>query len=192
MKINLPVTQIEVPFPKGRYIVSRTDLKGAITVVNDTFVEISGFSREELIGKNHNLVRHPDMPPAAFEWLWSTVKSGRPWRGLVKNRCKNGAHYWVMANATPIQENGRTAGYMSVRTKPTREQIQQAEALYARMREETAAGRVSLALDSGHVVRTGWAGRVRRWVQPTLGKKLTTLALGLAFTVQFIEHFTEG
>ena len=123
MKINLPVTQIEVPFPKGRYIVSRTDLKGAITVVNDTFVEISGFSREELIGKNHNLVRHPDMPPAAFEWLWSTVKSGRPWRGLVKNRCKNGDHYWVNALIVPVMKDDRTIGYMSVRTEATRQEI---------------------------------------------------------------------
>ena len=138
MKINLPVTQIEVPFPKGRYIVSRTDLKGAITVVNDTFVEISGFTREELIGKNHNLVRHPDMPPAAFEWLWSTVKSGRPWRGLVKNRCKNGDHYWVNALIVPVMKDDRTIGYMSVRTEASRQEIAAAEAFYAKLKAGSA------------------------------------------------------
>ncbi len=192
MRTNLPVSHREFEFPDGVTLVSTTDLKGRITYANPNFIAVSGYTRDELIGQPHNIVRHPDMPAEAFRDMWATLAQGRPWSAAVKNRRKNGDHYWVMANATPIQENGRTAGYMSVRTKPTREQIQQAEALYARMREETAAGRVSLALDSGHVVRTGWAGRVRRWVQPTLGKKLTTLALGLAFTVQFIEHFTEG
>ncbi|MBS1158872.1 MAG: domain S-box [Proteobacteria bacterium] len=130
MKINHPVTPVEVPFPKGRYIVSRTDLKGMITYANDTFVDISGFSREELIGKNHNMVRHPDMLPGAFAWLWATVKEGRPWRGLVKNRCKNGSFYWVDALVVPILKNNQTIGYMSVRTEPTRQQIAAAEALY--------------------------------------------------------------
>ena len=83
MKTNLPITQTEVSFPKGHYIVSRTDLKGITTYVNDTFVKISGFSREELIGKNHNVVRHPDMLPGAFAWMWETIQKGRPWRGVV-------------------------------------------------------------------------------------------------------------
>ena len=86
MKINSPVTNVERAFPEGKYIVSRTDLKGSITYADDTFVEISGFSREELIGNNHNIVRHPDMPPAAFAWAWETIKADRPWRGMVKNR----------------------------------------------------------------------------------------------------------
>ena len=145
MKVNLPVTQIEVPFPKGRYIVSRTDLKGAITFVNDTFVEISGFTREELLGKNHNVVRHPDMPPAAFEWLWTTVKNGRPWRGLVKNRCKNGDHYWVNALIVPVMKDDRTIGYMSVRTEATRQEVAAAEAFYAKLKDGSAqVPRVSL------------------------------------------------
>jgi len=93
MKINLPVTSKEVDFPYGRNLVSKTDLKGAITFANDDFVYISGFSREELIGKSHNMVRHPDMPPQAFEDLWRTVKGGRPWTGIVKNRAKNGDYY---------------------------------------------------------------------------------------------------
>ncbi|MBI4984963.1 MAG: methyl-accepting chemotaxis protein [Rhodocyclales bacterium] len=139
MKNNQPVTQIEVPFPKGRYIVSRTDLKGIITYANDTFVEVSGFSREELIGKNHNIVRHPDMPPAAFAYLWDTLKAGRPWRGTVKNRCKNGNYYWVDAMVVPVRQNNATIGYMSVRTEPDRAQIAAAEALYRQLQAAGAA-----------------------------------------------------
>lgn len=139
MKTNLPVTQVEVPFPTGRYIVSRTDLKGVITYVNDTFVDISGFTRDELIGKSHNLVRHPDMLPEAFAWLWSTVKEGRPWRGMVKNRCKNGDYYWVDALVVPVLKDKATIGYMSVRTKPTRQQVAEAEAFYRRLKQGTAS-----------------------------------------------------
>ncbi len=138
MKINLPITQVEVPFPKGRYIVSRTDLKGAITYANNTFVDISGFSRDELIGKNHNMVRHPDMLPGAFAWLWDTIKEGRPWRGIVKNRAKNGDFYWVDALVVPVLKNNQAIGYMSVRTEPTRQQIADAEALYKQLKEGKA------------------------------------------------------
>ncbi|MEN6586188.1 MAG: PAS domain-containing methyl-accepting chemotaxis protein [Sulfuricella sp.] len=138
MKINLPVTQSEKPYPKGKYLVSKTDLKGAITYANDAFVELSGFSREELIGKNHNLVRHPDMPPQAFEDLWRTVKTGRPWRGVVKNRSKSGDHYWVDAFVVPVRKNDQTLGYMSVRSEPSRQQIQDAERLYKQLNTSKA------------------------------------------------------
>ncbi len=138
MKINLPITQVEVPFPKGRYIVSRTDLKGITTYVNDTFIDISGFSRDELVGKNHNVVRHPDMLPGAFKWRWDTIKEGRPWRGIVKNRTKNGAFYWVDALVVPVLKDGKPIGYMSVRTEPTRQQVAEAEALYQKLKEGTA------------------------------------------------------
>jgi aerotaxis receptor len=130
MKKNLPVTGKERTYGKDVAIISTTDLKGIITYINPEFVDISGFSEEELIGKNHNIIRHPDMPPAAFKDLWDTVKKGQAWHGMVKNRCKNGDHYWVDAFVTPISENGEINGYQSVRTLPTRKQINAAEALY--------------------------------------------------------------
>ena len=99
---NAYVTQKEVPFPAGKVVVSKTDTKGIITYANDAFVAISGFSREELIGKSHNILRHPDMPSEVFRWLWDTLKSERPWRGMVKNRCKNGDYYWVNSTVAPI------------------------------------------------------------------------------------------
>lgn len=132
MKINMPVTGIEKPFTSGT-VVTKTDLKGIITYANDAFVDLSGFGHDELIGKNHNLVRHPDMPPAAFEDLWATVKQGKSWRGIVKNRCKNGDHYWVDAFVVPVRKNRQVNGYMSVRTQPSREQVAAAEQLYAKV-----------------------------------------------------------
>lgn len=130
MKINQPVTQRDIDYPETDVFVTKTDTKGIITYTNDSFVEISGFSRNELVGKNHNVVRHPDMPPWAFADLWQTVKSGHPWRGIVKNRAKNGDHYWVRATVSPIIENGNIVGYLSLRKKPSRAEVAQAEALY--------------------------------------------------------------
>lgn len=127
---NAFISQKEVPYPAGKVLISKTDTKGITTYVNDEFIAISGYSREELIGKSHNVVRHPDMPQQAFEWLWDTLKQGLPWRGLVKNRCKNGDHYWVRATVVPIIENNQIIGYVSVRQQPTRTQVSEAEALY--------------------------------------------------------------
>ena len=131
MKKNYPVTQKEVPVSASANILSTTDTKGRITYVNQDFLEISGFEEEELIGKAHNVVRHPDMPPAAFEDLWRTIQSGRSWMGIVKNRCKNGDHYWVNAYVTPVFKDGQIVEYQSVRSQATREQIARAEKLYA-------------------------------------------------------------
>lgn len=121
MKINMPVTNNEIVLKKGLILLSRTDLKGRITYVNDDFVEISGFSREELIGADHNIVRHPDMPAEAYEDMWDTLKKLRPWQGLVKNRCKNGDYYWVSANAMPLFKDGKVYEYLSVRHPLKRE-----------------------------------------------------------------------
>jgi aerotaxis receptor len=133
MRNNQPVTQRERTFPAQQRLISTTDLKGQITYCNEAFVEISGFSRDELIRAPHNLVRHPDVPPAVFQHMWDTLKSGRPWMGIVKNRCKNGDHYWVNAYVTPVLENNQMVGYESVRVKPTAEQVRRAEVLYQRV-----------------------------------------------------------
>ena len=138
MKINMPVTQKEVFLEPGKPIVTKTDLKGRITYANESFVAISGFTRDELVGESHNVVRHPDMPPEAFEDLWNTIKAGQPWRGLVKNRAKNGDHYWVEAFVTPMTVDGRTVGYQSVRNIPKREDVASAEALYRAVRDKSA------------------------------------------------------
>ena len=135
---NAYVSQKEKPFPAGTVLVSKTDTKGITTYANDAFVAISGYSREELVGTNHNIVRHPDMPPQAFKWLWDTLKEERPWRGVVKNRCKNGDHYWVRATVAPIVEGGKIIGYVSVRKAPTRAQITGAEALYRELNQSGA------------------------------------------------------
>ncbi|MCE5363785.1 methyl-accepting chemotaxis protein [Pseudomonas anguilliseptica] len=135
MRQNLPVTQRERTFPESERLISTTDLNSIITYCNDAFVEISGFTREELIGQPHNLVRHPDMPPGVFAHMWETIKQGKPWMGIVKNRSKNGDFYWVSAYVTPIYENGRIAGYESVRSLPDEAQKRRAEKLYARLRE---------------------------------------------------------
>ena len=147
MRNNQPVTQQEYRLPAGSALISRTDEKGRITECNDAFVEVSGFVREELIGQPHNIIRHPDMPPEAFRDMWDTLKKGRPWSGLVKNRCKNGDHYWVKATATPDSIRG---GYISVRVPAERSAIQAAEALYAKMARDP-----SLRLREGQPIGRG-------------------------------------
>ncbi len=160
MRINEPITQREYDFPANEMLVSVTNLKGEIEYCNPAFVRTSGFGADELVGQPHNLIRHPDMPPEAFKDLWRTIGRGKPWSALVKNRRKNGDHYWVVANVTPILKDGRVNGYMSVRVKPTRAQIDAASALYARIVQERASGRATIALREGNVVRTGWLGRL--------------------------------
>ncbi len=130
MKNNGPVTQREIDYPESAVFVSRTDLKGVMTDANASFIEVSGFGRDELLGRSHNIVRHPDMPAWAFADLWATVKSGHVWRGIVKNRAKSGDHYWVRATVSPIVRHGQVEGYLSFRKKPSRQEVFEAEALY--------------------------------------------------------------
>lgn len=173
MKVNMPVSQREEPFPSGRYLVSKTDLKGVITHANGAFVQLSGFSLDELIGSPHNLVRHPDMPAEAFEDMWRTLKSGLPWQGLVKNRCKSGDYYWVRAFVVPIRKNGQVVGYMSVRTEPSRSEIKAAESLYARIREQKAN---FPGVDPGLTGRIPFKTRLWGVVGALVGLALTGLA----------------
>ena len=194
MKINLPVTGRNVDFASDANILSTTDLTSAITYANDDFIKISGYSREALLGATHNLLRHPDMPAEAFAHMWQTLKSGRSWMGLVKNRCQNGDHYWVSAYATPVTQNGRAVEYQSVRTKPSPRQVEAAEKAYAQLR----TGRrtwwqrlpvVGLGLKVSALCSLVLAGvlAVEVWWQPSpvfgvlafvLGSGLTALGVG--------------
>lgn len=157
MRINKPVSSVEYEFDGSRSLYSTTDLKGRITHANPYFIEVSGFAEDELIGQPHNIVRHPDMPVAAFADLWATIKSGLPWTAMVKNRRKNGDFYWVQATVTPILENGIATGFISVRTKPTREQIAAAARLYS----EENANPGHLMLRQGRVIKSDWPSRLR-------------------------------
>ena len=124
------VVDKEVPFPEGRLIVSRTDTAGIITHANESFVQMSAFSLDELMGEQHYILRHPDMPAVAFKGLWDTISSGKKWHGYVKNLRKDGAYYWVHAAVVPNIRNGRIVGYTSVRRKPSRSKVEECTALY--------------------------------------------------------------
>lgn len=163
MRDNGPVTQHEHRLRPGENLVSTTDLKGRITYCNPAFISASGYSREELEGQPHNLIRHPDMPEEAFRDMWDTISAGEPWSMLVKNRRKNGDHYWVRANVTPLMSGTKVAGYMSVRTIPDRGEIEKSQALYAQMRrEETNGQRPSFVLRRGQLLRVGAAAKLQR------------------------------
>ena len=159
MRRNVYVTQREYPLSEGETLLSVTDLKGRIVYANDAFIRVSGFEAAELYGKAHSIVRHPDMPAAAFADMWSTIQRGLPWSALVKNRRKNGDHYWVRANASPIRHAGAVVGYLSVRTRPEPCEVQQHAALY----EQINAGVRSLGLHRGFPVGRGAVGALQRW-----------------------------
>ncbi|MDL4473126.1 methyl-accepting chemotaxis protein [Citrobacter braakii] len=150
------VSQQNTPLDDDITLMSTTDLQSYITHANDTFVQVSGYQLNELLDKPHNLVRHPDMPKAAFADMWYTLKQGEPWSGIVKNRRKNGDHYWVRANAVPMVREGRVTGYMSIRTRATDEEIAAVEPLYKALNE----GRCNRRIHKGLVVRKGWLGKL--------------------------------
>jgi aerotaxis receptor len=182
MRKNLPVTNREVEVPEDQAIVSKTDLKGNITYVNPYFVQISGYSEEELIGAPQNIVRHPDMPATAFADLWGSIQGGTPWTGLVKNRCKNGDHYWVKANITPIRENGRTLGYMSVRTRPGRDQIAAAADAYQHLREQKRG----IVIKNGQVIRPGAGNWLARLSHASLAMRIWAATSGVNMLLLFV------
>ncbi len=152
MRQNLPVTTRERTFPAGQKLISTTDLKGTITYANDAFIAISGFTYSELVGQHHNIVRHPEMPAAAFKTMWQHLQQGKAWMGLVKNRCKNGDFYWVHAYVTPISEMGKVVGYESVRVVPDRQLIQHANEMYAQIN----AGKTPKGRSSALAYQLGW------------------------------------
>lgn len=130
------VVDEEIPFPEGKLIVSRTDTKGKITHCNQAFIEMSGFDESELIGKPHHILRHPDMPAAAFKDLWDTINTKSKWSGYVKNLRKDGKYYWVYAVVVPNIREGKLVGFASVRRKPSRTKINECTELYKTMLAE--------------------------------------------------------
>ena len=169
MKINMPITETEQFMKDGDILVSKTDLKGSITFVNRAFIELSGFTEAELLRKSHSIVRHPDMPPAAFKDLWETIQQGKPWTGIIKNRVKNGDFYWVVANVIPIKKNGQVIEFMSVRTKPTQQEIKDAELTYQAMNADNKPRKKPLVALKKLIVNAG------------LKTKLTILTTVVAF-----------
>ncbi|MEJ0008911.1 MAG: methyl-accepting chemotaxis protein [Steroidobacteraceae bacterium] len=182
MQVNQTVTQNEYIVREGALIVSITDLKGRMVTVSPEFIQVSGYSSEELLGETHGNIRHPDMPSAVYEDLWKTLHAGRPWTGLMKNRRKNGDYYWDIASATPLREGGAISGYMTIRTKPSAQQIREAEELYAKLRDGSEK---TLKLVEGRAIRTTWhqslnplrtmTAQGRAWLD-TLGGVLVLLA----------------
>ncbi len=194
MRENYPVSDREIEMQDGQMIVTRTDLQGDIDYANRDFVAISGFSETELLGEHHNIVRHPDMPPAAFADLWATLKAGRPWIGLVKNRAKNGDFYWVEARVTPIRdERHQVTGYLSVRRKPTRAQIDEAASVYRQIREREGVG---IKVAQGSIKRKHLLSSAYAWLRDlSLGMKLAGVIgvpIAIALTTYFTGHANWG
>ena len=157
MKSNMPVTQIEHALNDKATLLSTTDKESHITYANSAFIDASGFNEHQLMGEPHNIIRHPDMPPAAFADMWYTLQQGDSWTGMVKNRRQNGDHYWVRANVTPVWHNEKLTGYISVRTVPSRDEITQSESLYQKINNQQLKG---FRLFKGIIIRRGilsWA-----------------------------------
>ncbi|MDF1485959.1 methyl-accepting chemotaxis protein [Ramlibacter sp. H39-3-26] len=180
MRANLPVTQREFDYPHDATLMSATDTQSRITYANAAFVQVSGFDADELLHQPHNAVRHPDMPREAFADMWATLKAGKSWTALVKNRRRNGDHYWVRANATPVVRSGQLAGYMSVRTRPARDEVAAAESLYRDFREGRAGSR---RFHQGLIVRTGWLGWMSMLQTMSTAARLRCAVFGLAALV---------
>ena len=185
MAVLLNVTDKETLVPENTFIYSRTDTKGRITEANQAFATLSGYSIEELVGKPHNMVRHPDMPKQAFEDMWKSLKAGRPWQGMVKNRRKDGGFYWVFATVSPVRaEGGRIVGFQSLRRKPAREQVKAAAEAYARIQQ----GDRSLRIDGGRAIANP-SGFIRQFNRPDLrfafGAQLGLLASAAGFWLEF-------
>jgi aerotaxis receptor len=163
----MPVNNVEYELSDSESIVSTTDLQGNITYANPYFIEVSGYAEEELIGAPQNILRHPDMPVEAFADFWATIKQGLSWTGMVKNRCKNGDYYWVMANVTPVMENGSPVGYMSVRVKPTRLQVSEATKLYRAIKNGER-----IAIRQGAPVNAGMLAWLRALADVSLAQRI--------------------
>ncbi|WP_317419668.1 MULTISPECIES: PAS domain-containing methyl-accepting chemotaxis protein [unclassified Morganella (in: enterobacteria)] len=183
MKNNMPVTQHEYSLNDNAILMSTTDTQSHITYANSAFITASGFEEEQLTGQPHNIIRHPDMPPAAFADMWYTLQQGDSWTGIIKNRCRNGDHYWVRANVTPVWHDKKLTGYISVRTVPSRDEIKKSASLYSRLKNNKLNG---YRLFKGVIIRKGklaflslmkWLPVGKRINYSLLSVMLLTLAL---------------
>ena len=136
MQYNQSEFLIETLVPEGELIISRTDLKGIISYTNETFCAISGYTQEELLGKPHNTVRHPDMPSRLFKELWQTIKEEKQWSGIVKNLRKDGGYYWVHALISGVYKDGVLVEYKSLRTPISFEEKLKHQKMYDKMRKD--------------------------------------------------------
>lgn len=182
MRNNQPTTNREVLMADGSMIVSRTDPKGKIEFMNQDFLDIAGFEKDELMNQPHNIIRHPDMPEEAFEDMWRDLKAGLPWSGYVKNRVKNGDHYWVLANAMPLVEGGKTTGYISIRSKPDSETVKAVDAVYRKFKEKKADG---LSIRHGRIVDHSRSARISRWFEK-IGNRILCVSVGLCGIVALV------
>ncbi|MCL6484803.1 MAG: PAS domain-containing protein, partial [Janthinobacterium lividum] len=192
MRQNLPVTNREVLVMDDQAIVSKTDMNGNIVYVNPYFSQVSGYTEAELIGSPQNILRHPDMPAEAFADMWASIQAGTPWTGLVKNRCKNGDFYWVRANVTPIREAGKTIGYMSVRVKADKDQVQATEQAYAAIRNKEGG---KIVIKNGLIVRPGLAHLLHKLTHMSLNLRIwaaTSIVNCLQLLVCIISLFASG
>jgi aerotaxis receptor len=180
MRTNLPVTTVEYPITDATLIVSRTDTKGRLTYFNDEFVAAAGFTEAELMGQPHNIIRHPDMPPEAFENLWTTLQAGKPWAGAVKNRRKNGDFYWVLATASPLRENGQITGFTSIRTKLPADQRREAEQVYALLHAKKAH---DYRIDAGVIRRRSLLDHLTIFTGTLKARLITLMAVQAAFMI---------
>src|SRR5580704_5529995 len=186
MSLNQTATSNEYIVREGALLVSVTDVNGKIIAVSPEFIQVTGYSNDELIGKDHGALRHPDTPEAVYQDLWKTLRAGRPWTGLMKNRRKNGDYYWDIASVTPLMEAGVHVGFMTMRTKPSAQQIRETSELYQRLRDGSDK---TLRLVEGHPVRTNWreslnplrelSDQARRWLDTVFGVLVLAAAAAL-------------
>ncbi|CAI8892800.1 methyl-accepting chemotaxis protein [Kosakonia sp. YIM B13611] len=186
MKRNTPVTQKEYLLNDGATLLSTTNTHSHITYANTAFIDASGFTEDQLMGEAHNIIRHPDMPPAAFGDMWFTIQQGDSWTGMVKNRRQNGDHYWVRANVTPVYQQGALTGYISVRNIPQREEIDASAALYDRVNENKLKG---FRFYKGLVVRRGLFSFLSLFQRISVSKRInmgTIITAALLVALQFV------
>jgi aerotaxis receptor len=188
MQYSSTTTQREHAYAVDEMLVSTSDARGIITHCNEAFARVTGRDAGALIGQSHAIERHPDVPEAVFADLWTTISGGRPWTGTLKNLRADGSHYWAQVHIVPLMRDGAPAGFMSVRTKPTQEQVDHAQALYAALAHQAESGRRRFRLVDGHVQPTGLKGAVVRFWRSGVTARLS-LAVAVMLVIGMLPHW---